>query len=162
MSGYFLIAENIIFKNNKLTCINIHNELAAIAMPAEFKFDMAVICGPQWTAGEHKLTIKVRANGGEEILLSESTVNILNEDFVYNAIANDVKFRMDYDVQNLTFTVFDNDQEVVSRKYPVIAMLYPQQMVQQQAQQNQQAEEKNEENAEENNSNENNEEKNAE
>lgn len=131
MSGYFLIAENIIFKNNKLTCINIHNELAAIAMPAEFKFDMAVICGPQWTAGEHKLTIKVRANGGEEILLSESTINILNEDFVYNAIANDVKFRMDYDVQNLTFTVFDNDNEVVSRKYPVIAMLYPQQTVQQ-------------------------------
>lgn len=131
MSGYFLIAENIIFKNNKLTCINIHNELAAIAMPAEFKFDMAVICGPKWTAGEHKLTIKVRANGGEEILLSESTINILNEDFVYNAIANDVKFRMDYDVQNLTFTVFDNDNEVVSRKYPVIAMLYPQQTVQQ-------------------------------
>ncbi|MGN0005508.1 MAG: hypothetical protein ACI37Z_06025 [Candidatus Gastranaerophilaceae bacterium] len=130
MSGYFLIAENIIFKNNKLTCINIHNELAAIAMPAEFKFDMAVICGPKWTTGEHKLTIKVRANGGEEIVLSESTVNILNEDFVYNAIANDVKFRMDYDVQNLTFTVFDNDQEVVSRKYPVIAMLYPQKMVQ--------------------------------
>ena len=161
MSGYFLIAENIIFKNNKLTCINIHNELAAIAMPAEFKFDMAVICGPQWTAGEHKLTIKVRANGGEEIVLSESTVNILNEDFVYNAIANDVKFRMDYDVQNLTFTVFDNDQEVVSRKYPVIAMLYPQQMVQQQAQQN--SEEKSEEKSEEqNNSNENSEENKAE
>lgn len=161
MSGYFLIAENIIFKNNKLTCINIHNELAAIAMPAEFKFDMAVICGPQWTAGEHKLTIKVRANGGEEIVLSESTVNILNEDFVYNAIANDVKFRMDYDVQNLTFTVFDNDQEVVSRKYPVIAMLYPQQMVQQQAQQN--SETKVEEKSEEqNNSNENNEENKAE
>lgn len=161
MSGYFLIAENIIFKNNKLTCINIHNELAAIAMPAEFKFDMAVICGPQWTAGEHKLTIKVRANGGEEIVLSESTVNILNEDFVYNAIANDVKFRMDYDVQNLTFTVFDNDQEVVSRKYPVIAMLYPQQMVQQQAQQN--SETKVEEKSEEqNNSNENDEENKAE
>ena len=161
MSGYFLIAENIIFKNNKLTCINIHNELAAIAMPAEFKFDMAVICGPQWTAGEHKLTIKVRANGGEEIVLSESTVNILNEDFVYNAIASDVKFRMDYDVQNLTFTVFDNDQEVVSRKYPVIAMLYPQQMVQQQAQQN--SETKVEEKSEEqNNSNENDEENKAE
>lgn len=161
MSGYFLIAENIIFKNNKLTCINIHNELAAIAMPAEFKFDMAVICGPQWTAGEHKLTIKVRANGGEEIVLSESTVNILNEDFVYNAIANDVKFRMDYDVQNLTFTVFDNDQEVVSRKYPVIAMLYPQQMVQQQAQQNS-AEKTEEKSEEQNNSNENNEENKAE
>lgn len=161
MSGYFLIAENIIFKNNKLTCINIHNELAAIAMPAEFKFDMAVICGPQWTAGEHKLTIKVRANGGEEIVLSESTVNILNEDFVYNAIANDVKFRMDYDVQNLTFTVFDNDQEVVSRKYPVIAMLYPQQMVQQQAQQNS-AEKTEEKSEEQNNSNENDEENKAE
>jgi len=126
MSGYFLIAENVIFKNNKLTCINMYNELSAVAMPAEFRFDMAVICGPNWSVGEHKLTIKVKANGGEEQLLSESTVNIPNEDFVYNAIANDVKFRMGYDVQNLTFSVYDNDNEVISRKYPVVAMLYPQ------------------------------------
>ena len=140
MSGYFLIAENVIFKNNKLTCINMFNELSAIAMPAEFRFDMAVICGPNWTAGEHKLTIKVKPNDGDEIVLSESTVNILNEDFVYNAIANDVKFRMNYDVQNLTFTVYDNDDVVISRKYPVVAMLYPKQMVQQQAEQSKKVE----------------------
>ncbi len=145
MSGYFLIAENVIFKNNKLTCINMYNELSAIAMPAEFRFDMAVICGPNWSAGEHKLTIKVKANGGEEILLSESTVNILNEDFVYNAIANDVKFRMGYDVQNLTFTVYDNDTEVISRKYPVVAMLYPQKPQENQEQNNNQEENKTEE-----------------
>ena len=152
MSGYFLIAENVIFKNNKLTCINMFNELSAIAMPAEFRFDMAVICGPNWTAGEHKLTIKVKPNDGDEIVLSESTVNILSEDFVYNAIANDVKFRMNYDVQNLTFTVYDNDDVVISRKYPVVAMLYPKQMVQQQAEQTEQEQQNSEE---QNNSNEN-------
>ena len=146
MSGYFIIAENVIFKNNRLTCINIYNELSAIAMPAEFKFDMAVICGPNWSTGEHKLTIKVKPNDGAEIILSESTVNILNEDFIYNAIANDVKFRINYDVQNLTFTVLDNEEVVISRKYPVVAMLYPKNMVQQ----NQNDEEQKEENKSEN------------
>jgi len=147
MSGYLELAENAIYKNGKTTIINIYNELSAIAMPAEFRFDMAIMCGPKWTAGDHKLTIKVKANeNGEEIQLVETTIKILNEHFVYHAVANDVKFTMNYDVQYLTFTVYDNDEEVVSRLYPVRAMLIPQAMVQQQAlQQEEQKSETNEE-----------------
>ena len=48
---------------------------------------------------------------------------------------------MNYDVQYLTFTVFDNDEEVVSRFYPVRAMLVPQSMVQQQGAQQKEAKE---------------------
>ena len=142
MSGYLELAETVIFKNGKTTIMNIYNELSAIAMPAEFRFDMAVMCGPKWTMGEHKLTIKVKANeNGEEKQLVETTINIPNEHFVYHAVANDVKFTMNYDVQYLTFTVFDNDEEVVSRLYPVRAMLVPQAMVQQQAPQQEETEE---------------------
>lgn len=127
MAGYLLLAENIIFKNNKLTCINIFDRLQAIAMPAQFKFDMAIICGPNWEQGEHKLTLKVKANeNNEELTLSEATVKIPHENFVYNAIANDVTFNMNYDVHYLTFKVYDNDTEVISRKYPVSAILVPQ------------------------------------
>ena len=99
-------------------------------MPAEFRFDMAVMCGPKWTVGDHKLTIKVKANdNGDEKQLVETTIKIPHEQFVYHAVANDIKFTMDYSVQYLTFTVLDNDEEVISRVYPVRAMLVPQSMV---------------------------------
>ena len=142
MAGYLELAETVIFKNGRLTVINTYNDLSAIAMPAEFRFDMAIMCGPKWTAGDHKLTIKVKANeNGEEIQLVETTIKIPNEHFVYHAVANDVKFTMNYDVQYLTFTVYDNDEEVISRLYPVRAMLVPQSMVQQQGAQQKEAKE---------------------
>ncbi len=132
MAGYLELAEAAIHKEGRTYILNIYNELFAVAMPAEFRFDMAVMCGPKWTAGDHKLTIKVKANeNGEEIQLVDTTIKIPHEQFVYHAVANDVKFTMNYDVRYLTFTVLDNDEEVISRVYPVRAMLYPSQKPQQ-------------------------------
>lgn len=126
MSQYLMLAENIIFKNNKLTCINIYDQLTTVAMPAEFKFDLAVLCGPNWTVGEHKLSIKAQGNNGKEVEIGEIIVNIPHEDYVYNAFANDVKIVMDYSVKDLTITVYDNDNAIILRKYPVVSMLVPQ------------------------------------
>ena len=126
MSEYLILAENITFKHGKLSCINIYDKFTTVAMPAEFKFDLAVICGPNWTIGEHKLTVKVTSNVGKEVNIGELMVNIPNEDFTYNAYANDLKLIMDYSVENLTFHVYDNDNEIISRKYNVLSMLVPQ------------------------------------
>ena len=126
MAEYLILAENIIFKNNKLTCINAYDKLSVVAMPVEFKFDMAILCGPDWSAGEHKLEVKAVSNNGKEVQIGELSVNIPNEDFVYNAFANDIKIVMDYSVQDLTFIVLDNGKEIIRRKFPVVPMLVPQ------------------------------------
>ena len=126
MAEYLVLAENVIFKNEKLTCINIYDRFTTVAMPAEFKFDLAVMCGPDWSVGEHKLSIKVKASNGKEISIGELAVNIPNKDFVYHAFANDCKIIADYSVTSLTFLVYDNDKEIISKKYPVISMLVPQ------------------------------------
>ena len=126
MSEYLILAENITFKNNKLSCINIYDRFTSVAMPAEFKFDMAVICGPNWKVGEHKLTVKAKANTGAEVNVGELTVNIPNENFVYNAYAQDLKVVMDYSIKDLTFVVCDDSKEIISRKYAVIPLLVPQ------------------------------------
>ncbi len=34
---------------------------------------------------------------------------------------------MDYSVENMTITVYDNDNEIISRKYPVVSFLVPKQ-----------------------------------
>lgn len=126
MSEYLILAETVVFKNDKLTCINVLNTFRTVAMPAEFNFDMAIICGPKWSKGEHKLSVKAVASNGKEIEIGSATVNIPNEDFVYNAFLNNLKIVMDYSVSDLTFYVYDNDEEVYSRKYPVLPMLVPQ------------------------------------
>ena len=126
MAEYLVLAENIIFKNNRLTCINIYDRLSTIAMPAEFRFDLAIICGPNWSVGEHKLAVKAVGSNGKEVPIGNLDVNIPNEDFVYNALANDLKIVMDYSISDLTFVVYDNDKEIISRKYPVIPILVPQ------------------------------------
>lgn len=126
MSEYLILAENVIFKNERLTCINIYDRFTTVAMPAEFRFDLAILCGPNWTVGEHKLTVKAVGSNGKEVSIGELTVNIPHENFVYNAYANDLKIMMDYSVSDLTFIVYDNDNEIISRKYPVISMLVPQ------------------------------------
>ena len=126
MAQYLVLAENVVFKNDTLTCINIYNKLSTVAMPAEFRFDMAIMCGPDWEVGEHKLSVKVKASNGKEVQLGELNVNIPNPDFVYNAYANDLKLVMDYSVSDLTIVVEDNGKEIISRKYPVVSMLVPQ------------------------------------
>lgn len=126
MAEYLVLAENVIFKNNKVTCINIYDRLSTVAMPAEFRFDLAVFCGPNWSVGEHNLEIKVRGSNGKEASIGNLKVNIPSEDFVYNAYANDLKVMMDYSVDSLTVVVYDDGKEIIARKYPVVSMLVPQ------------------------------------
>ena len=126
MSEYLILAENVVFKNDRLTCINIYDRFRTVAMPAEFRFDLAIMCGPNWSVGEHKLKVKARGSNGKEVEIGELTVNIPHEDFVYNAYANDLKIIMDYSVSDLTVLVYDNDEEIIARKYPVTPMLVPQ------------------------------------
>jgi len=131
MAEYLIVAENVIYKNGRLTCINMFDRFTAVAMPTEFRFDLAIMCGPNWSVGEHKLSIKARGSNGKEVNIGELTVNIPNENFVYNAYANDLKIVMDYSVEDLTLLVYDNENEIIARKYPVVSMLVPQQQQQQ-------------------------------
>lgn len=126
MAEYLILAESVFFKNNRLSCINIYDKLTTFAMPSEFRFDLAIICGPNWSVGEHKLSIKAKGSNGKEVPVGELTVNIPNRDFVYNAYANDLKMLMDYSVNEMTIIVYDNDKRIISRKYPVVSFLVPQ------------------------------------
>lgn len=125
MSRYLILAESIIYKNNKLTCINIYDRLTTVAMPSEIKFDLAVLCGPNWTVGEHNLTVKAKANNGKEFTIGELKVEIPNRDFVYNAYAQNIKVVMDYSISDLTIMVYDNEKKIIARKYPVVPLLVP-------------------------------------
>ena len=126
MAEYLILAENITYKNNKLSCINIYDNFSAVALPAEFVFDLVVICGPNWTEGEHKLSIKARTNTDVTVDIGEITVNIPNENFVYNAMAQNLRIALDYSIKDLTFIVLEGENEILQRKYAVNSLLIPQ------------------------------------
>ncbi len=126
MSQYLILAETVLYKNGRLTCINVYDRFTSVALPAEFQFDMAIMCGPNWNVGDHKLEIKAKSDQGNEVEVGTLVINIPNEDFVYNAYAQNLKVLLDYSVKELTFIVFDNGIEIISRKYPVLPVLVPQ------------------------------------
>ena len=125
MSEYLLIAENVTFKNNKLSCINIYDNFSAVALPAEFVFDLVIICGPNWTPGEHKISIKAKTTGDKIVEIGNIDVNIQNENFVYNAIAQNLKITADYGIKTLTFMVYDGENQIIERTYPIRSLLVP-------------------------------------
>ena len=57
-----MLAENITYKNNKLSCINVIDQFFVVKLPAEAYFDLVAICGPDWEEGEYELTIKVQSD----------------------------------------------------------------------------------------------------
>ena len=125
MSEYLLIAENVTFKNNKLSCINIYDNFSAVALPAEFVFDLVIICGPNWTPGEHKIAIKAKTTGDKVVEIGNIDVNIQNENFVYNAIAQNLRITADYGLKSLTFMVYDGENQIIERTYPIRSLLVP-------------------------------------
>ena len=126
ISQYLIVAENITYKNNKLSCINIMDNFIALAMPAELLFDMVVICGPNWTPGEHKIFIKAKTNKEDVVSIGDATVNIPSENFVYNAVAPNLRITVDSSVTDITFLVYDGDENlVIERKYVVNSILVP-------------------------------------
>ena len=82
MSEYLILAETAIYKNNKLTCLNIYDNFRAVAMPSEFIFDMVILCCPKWTVGDHNVSVKAVANNDRDFEIGNATVNIPHEDFV--------------------------------------------------------------------------------
>jgi len=128
---YLVIAENITYKYNKLSCINMYDQFMTFSLPAESFFDLAVMCGPGWEAGEYDLKIKVQINNEEQIELGSVKTNIPHNNFVYNAIAPNLKIVLPQDAQNVSFKVYKNDELILTRTYPVTT-LFTQQTEEQQ------------------------------
>ena len=125
---YLILAENIIYKNNKLTCINIMDQFFVVKQPAESQFDLVVICGPGWEAGEYNLSIKVQLDDEEVHEVGSSVINVPNIDFVYNALAQSMKIYTKENTKYVKFFVYKNDELVIQRNYKVSAMFIPQEV----------------------------------
>lgn len=123
---YLMLAENIIYKNNKLTCINIMDQFLVLKLPAESYFDLVAICGPGWEEGEYNVTIKVQLDDEETYELGTSKINVPNGDFVYNALAQGMKVNIKENTKYIKFYVYRNEEPVIRRAYKVAAMFIPQ------------------------------------
>lgn len=125
---YLMLAENITYKNNKLSCINVIDQFFVVKLPAEAYFDLVAICGPDWEEGEYELTIKVQSDDGELFELGKTNIRIPNRDFVYNALAPDMMVRIDEGTKYIKFYVFRNEELILQRNYKVASLLVQQEV----------------------------------
>ncbi len=116
---YLLIAETAYLKNNRLTAVNIWNDFSAVFLPAKFDFDLAFICGPGWPKGEYDLIFKIKIKNTIKTL-GNVKVDVPNPDFVFNAVAQNLAFYIDQNVEKVTFFVECNNKHIFSRDYPVV------------------------------------------
>lgn len=129
-SQYFILAESVVYKNNKLTCINIIDQFLVIKLPAESHFDLVSICGPGWDPGEYNISIKVQLDEEEVYELGNSKITVPNTDFVYNALAQNMKVNIKENTQYVKFYVYRDDTLIIERDYKVAAMFMPQETAQ--------------------------------
>ncbi|MDD3014128.1 MAG: hypothetical protein PHC34_10535 [Candidatus Gastranaerophilales bacterium] len=122
---YLVIAENITYKYNKLSCINIYDQFITFSLPADSFFDLAVMCGPGWEPGEYDLKIKVQVNNNEPDELGSVKTNIPHDNFVYNAIAPNLKIVLPEGAQTVSFHVYKNEELILTRTYPINTLLVP-------------------------------------
>ncbi len=116
---YLVIAESLIYKNNKLTAINMYDQFVAMELPAEFDFDLAVLCGPGWAAGDYSLDIFIEPKGSESFKLGVINFEIPHENFVYNAVAKELSLLVNEGVEEITFVVKNKDDILVRRNFMI-------------------------------------------
>ena len=120
---YLIVAEQVSFRNNKLSIINVMDQFTALHLPAKFNFDLVYICGPEWHAGEYDLTFKVKSEAMEVFELGTIQIKIDNKKSVFNAIASNLNFVIGNDSGNVMFIVERDGEEIFSREYPVNYLL---------------------------------------
>ena len=125
---YLILAENITYKNNKLSCINILDQFMVMQLPAEAYFDLVAICGPGWDEGEYDVTIKVQTDDNEIHEFGKTRVKVPSKDFVYNAFAPNMKVTLNEDTRQIKFYVYRNEEIVIERDYKVAPLFIPQEV----------------------------------
>jgi len=123
---YLLLAENITYKNNKLSCINIIDQLMTLKLPSEFQFDLVAICGPGWKEGEYDLSIRVQLDESEINELGQTKVKVPGEGFTYNALASDLKVTIPENAKSMRFYVYRDNALMIERKYQIASLFIPQ------------------------------------
>lgn len=116
---YLVIAESLLYKNNKLTAINMYDQFLSMQLPAEFDFDLAVLCGPGWGPGDYSLDIFIEPKGAESFKLGVINFDIPNENFVYNAVAKDLSLVVNEGVEEISFIVKNKEEVLIERNFMV-------------------------------------------
>lgn len=121
---YLIVAENIIYKNGKLSCINIYDKFTGITCPSEFIFDLVVVCGPKWEPGTYNIRIEVEVLN-DKTTLGQVKVKIPQRAFTYNAIANNIKLAINNNIKKVTFNIYQEEELIIQRDYPITFMYNP-------------------------------------
>lgn len=109
---YFILAREIQKTVNGLfSFIDVSQHLAVERLPAEGKFDIGIICGPGWEAGQHRIHIGVQIPGKEPVKIGYADVFIADETHIYTAIINKLTLAINDD-KGFSFLIYKESGEL--------------------------------------------------
>lgn len=106
-SQYLILAKEV--NRNEygiFSFIEVCQHLAVNELPAKGNFDMAIICGPGWNKGKHRIHIATKANNTTPAKkIGYADVEILDDKHIFTAVVKNLGLIVDND-QGFSFEVY--------------------------------------------------------
>jgi hypothetical protein len=111
-SQYLILAREINKNEHGIfSFLDVCLHLAVNELPAKGKFDMAVICGPGWEPGVHRIHIATKLNDQEPKKIGYADVEIVDNTHIYTAAVKNLGLFIDND-KGFSFQVYRESGEI--------------------------------------------------
>ncbi|MEW5821884.1 MAG: hypothetical protein AB1782_16945 [Cyanobacteriota bacterium] len=90
---------------------DICQHLAVNELPAKGKFDMAILCGPNWESGKYRIHIATQLNQDPPNKIGYADVEIADNAHIYTAVVKNLGLIVDSD-QGFSFQVYKQNGPV--------------------------------------------------
>lgn len=125
-SQYLLLAKEVKRTEQGIfSFIDVCQHLAVNELPAKGRFDMAVICGPGWTQGKHRIHIATKIADQEPKKIGYADVDIIDNTHIYTAVVKNLGLIIDND-KGFSFQVYResiNLQDIETTKNNIVGEL---------------------------------------
>jgi hypothetical protein len=111
-SQYLVLAREINRNEHGIfSFIDVCQHLAVNELPAKGKFDMAIICGPGWEPGKHRIHIATKISEKEARKIGFADVEIVDSTHIYTAVVKNLGLIIDND-KGFAFQVYKESHDI--------------------------------------------------
>lgn len=113
---YLVLAREINRNENGIfSFLDVCQHLAVNELPAKGRFDMAILCGPGWEAGQHRIHIATKLGEDEPNKIGYANVEIIDDAHIYTAVVKNLGLIVDSD-KGFVFQVYHETGELADEE----------------------------------------------
>ncbi len=111
-SQYLILAREVVRNDHGIfSFMDVCQHLAVNELPAKGKFDLAIICGPGWESGKHRIHIATQIPEKESKKIGFADVEIVDNTHIYTAVVKNLGLIIDND-KGFSFQVYKESFDI--------------------------------------------------